>query len=477
MASSPKVERFVRSRLVRLSLASVILAVSAWAFLPYLNSRIASSAFVNAELMRITAPFAGRLAQDLPPKGDFIAQATTINLVQALSPDQRHLQELRRQHAAATQRAELASTQLDEIKETDGVLAARAEAYRTGVIKRVGREIEEARAEKTGCLAEAQQRRDVGTRMEQLAKLGTSSQIRTAEALASQEATLTRCEMAEARVQRLTVELEAAQQGTYLRDGANDVPYSQQQRERLFLRRQELETERLQETSKAAQLAIAIAEEEGRLNRVGHYDVTLPSDHVVWSMGASPGSTVVEGQFVMDLADCRHRFVAVELPEREFERIKTRDRAAVRLIGSDAWSYGQVRQVRGSAARADDRLLAAQVPKPGTGSITVEIGLPDEDQSADHNNFCGIGRLAEVRFPRLGVEAPAFMSKAWHWLIAGSGPTSGPIPKFVSTRGTFRYELRNLRTTSNSMILVPPLNPKFAIAFAAQCARTSGSGH
>jgi hypothetical protein len=42
--------------------------------------------------------------------------------------------------------------------------------------------------------------------------------------------------------------------------------------------------------------------------------------------------------------------------------------------------------------------------------------------------------------------------------------TSGPIPKFVSTRGTFRYELRNLRTTSNSMILVPLLNPKFAIA-------------
>src|SRR5215831_21097892 len=33
--------------------------------------------------------------------------------------------------------------------------------------------------------------------------------------------------------------------------------------------------------------------------------------------------------------------------------------------------------------------------------------------------------------------------------------TSGPIPKLVSTRGTFRYELRNLRTTSNSMILVP----------------------
>ena len=54
---------------------------------------------------------------------------------------------------------------------------------------------------------------------------------------------------------------------------------------------------------------------------------------------------------------------------------------------------------------------------------------------------------------------------------------SGPIPKFVSTRGTLRYELRNPRTTSNSMILAPLLNPKFAIVFAARCARTSGSGH
>src|SRR5215475_6717471 len=34
-------------------------------------------------------------------------------------------------------------------------------------------------------------------------------------------------------------------------------------------------------------------------------------------------------------------------------------------------------------------------------------------------------------------------------------PTSGPIPKFASFRGTFSCELRNPRTTSNSMLLVP----------------------
>jgi len=36
---------------------------------------------------------------------------------------------------------------------------------------------------------------------------------------------------------------------------------------------------------------------------------------------------------------------------------------------------------------------------------------------------------------------------------AANDGTSGPIPKFVSIRGTFGYELRNQRTTSNLMIL------------------------
>src|SRR5439155_14626135 len=46
--------------------------------------------------------------------------------------------------------------------------------------------------------------------------------------------------------------------------------------------------------------------------------------------------------------------------------------------------------------------------------------------------------------------------------------TSVPIPKFANTGGTLSCELRNQRDTGNSMILVPLLNPKFAIGLAAQ---------
>ncbi len=415
MYSSDNLQRFIRNRLVRVALALMLIALSAWAFLPYITYRIAPSAFVNAELLRVAAPIAGRLAQDLPHKGYYVEQPVTVNLVTSLSPDRRHLLDLDRQFAVAEEHAALARKQLEEIAAADSELEKRVQAYRDGVITRLGHEIAESEAEKTGCLAEAHQRQDVGSRMEQLVKTGSASPIRSAEAQAVQDATLTRCQMAEARWRRLQDELASAQNGVFLRDGANDVPYSQQQRDRLLLRRQELETLVLEGGARSQQLAAEIAEERERVNSLGHADLSLPEAHVVWSVSASPGSAVTEGQSLLDLADCAHRFVAVELPERDFEQIKAGDVAYVRLIGSDDWTQGEVRQIRGSAARADDRLLAAQVPSPNASSITVEVGLPQDEAMADRNNFCNIGRLAEVRFQRVHFGFLDGLSQAFSW--------------------------------------------------------------
>ena len=79
MTFPTSVERLIRSRLVRLLLALVLIAVGVWAFLPHVAYRVASSAFVNAELVRVTAPMAGRLSRDLPRKGDIIEHSITVN--------------------------------------------------------------------------------------------------------------------------------------------------------------------------------------------------------------------------------------------------------------------------------------------------------------------------------------------------------------------------------------------------------------
>ncbi|MFN3623013.1 MAG: HlyD family efflux transporter periplasmic adaptor subunit [Hyphomicrobium sp.] len=399
----------VTARRIRIGLALLLIGASVWAFAPYVAYRVSSSAFINAEMMRVTAPISGYLAQEIPHKGKFIDQPAKLTLIESYTADRRRLLELEGRQTLAKERAQLAEKQLADIKALDSELEKRMQAYRDGMVKRLTHEIEEAQVEKKGCLAEVGHRRDIGKRMQGLAETGATSQIRSAEALAKQEETATRCDMAAARVERLTTELASLRAGVLLRDAANDVPYSQQQRERLFLRRQELETEAGQQSAIAAELAPEIEEERRRVDRLGHFDLTLPPDHVVWSVPASPGSIVSEGQTVIDLADCDHRFVAVELPEREFENIRPGDPASVRLIGSTEWRDGYVRQVRGSAARADDRLLAAQVPQAARGYITVEVSLPDDGTHAAQSSYCDIGRLADVRFQR---RPPAFVESA-----------------------------------------------------------------
>ena len=403
MSLSSSVETLIRSRLVRILLALALIIVGGWAFLPHLAYRIAPTAFVNSELVRVTAPIAGRLSPDLPRRGEIIDHSTTVHLVEALSSDRRHLLDLEQQGAVAKDRAELAKQQLADIEAADRELRSRIESYRSGTIQRLDQEVVEAQAEKAACLAENEQRRNVRTRLEELAKSGYTPQLRSSEAFATEEANAGRCEMADARIQRFKVERDSAQKGIFIANGASDAPYSQQQRDRLALRRQELETEMLQQTSIAKQLSAEVTEERSRLERIGHSDVLLPADHVVWSVLASPGSTVTEGQTILDLADCTRRFVVVDLPEREFEQIKPNASAQVRLIGGDEWRQGNVLRVIGSAVRTDDRLLAAQVPHPTSSSITVEVELLQDRSEAEHSGFCNIGRLAEVRFQRSGL--------------------------------------------------------------------------
>ena len=101
MSLSATVEAIIRNRVARVLLALALILVGAWAFLPHLAYRIAPTAFVNSELVRVTAPIAGRLSPDLPRRGEIIDRSMTLDLVEALSSDRRHLLDLEQQGAVA----------------------------------------------------------------------------------------------------------------------------------------------------------------------------------------------------------------------------------------------------------------------------------------------------------------------------------------------------------------------------------------
>src|ERR1700727_3700700 len=133
---SASIERLVRNRIARVLLALVLIVVSAWAFFPHVAYRIAPTAFVNAELVRVAAPMAGLLSKDLPRKGDIIEHTITVNLTETLSPDRRHFLDLEQQSTVAKDRADLAKRQLAEVAKRDSALEIQTSSYQSGMIER-----------------------------------------------------------------------------------------------------------------------------------------------------------------------------------------------------------------------------------------------------------------------------------------------------------------------------------------------------
>lgn len=411
---------FLARRRARLALATLLFGFAAWMGAPYLLDRVAPSAYVNAVLTRVTAPFNGQVAADIPAKGTFIARRTPIRLIHALFPGRIALAELRQERNGAVQEAALARRQIAQVSTAEKALAARIVAYRTAIIGQLGARVREDAAAASRCRAEARERHKILGSVSYLVRRGDLAPLLRFRARTKLDATAAHCHVLAARAARRRIQLAAARQGVFAGAAAGGQPPSQQQRDALLLRRQDLETAALRATQHAAVLEARIAAARHRIAETSNYRAALPADHVVWVIDASPGSSITQGEPILDLADCRTRFVVVRLPERDFGSIHIGDAAAIRLLGSDTWLHGRVRQVRGSAARSDDRLLAAREPQPGADAITVEVTLPPAVGSAADS--CEIGRRAEVRFPRFALSLPRLWHTALAWL--GAAPSA-----------------------------------------------------
>ena len=390
-------EKLFRSRVARACLVAAVLGAGVFGFAPYIFKDVATSAYVNAELTRVATPVAGVLTEGLPQEGAYLAKDARLQLVTARRPNRARLGDLEQQAALASSTVSLMEAQLAEIAADDRTLAARSALFTKASISRLDGRVRQAQAEAAGCEARRRELQDKLERTQKLAAQGFVSEAGLRSAQDTAEASAQGCKAARASLDAVQAEGAAAQRGVFLADGSNDVPYAEQQRARLMLRRQELMTELVKARASHAQVNAQLAAERELYARATSYQTVLPADHLIWSVEARPGSEVVEGQPLMNLADCRNRFVVVELPARKIERVGVGDVARVRLLGSDRWQNGHVRRITGGAARQDMRMFAAEMPRPGPRSFTVEVSLENVG-APDRRRSCDIGRPADVRF-------------------------------------------------------------------------------
>lgn len=391
-----RLDGIIRSNRMRLAFATGMAALGLWAFAPYVTSEVGGEAYVNAPLIRMASPIAGIVATDLPPPGTALAAARTARLVTARVIDTGPLAALKGQQAALIAARDLARRQIEEIGTARARLASRSARFGAAAAARLAATTSAANEALAACEAEAAEAVLQRDRIEALAAQRFASFTQRDRLRAAATASARRCAMLKDQASALAIETQAAGSGLYLAGAAMDAPYGDQQRDRLLLRRQELESIAADAEARLAELAVQIRAEEERLARASAFDALLPAGTVVWSQPAPKGTTVAPGSSLIELADCRRRYVEVTLPERRMEAVLPGERVQVRLIGSDDWLEGKVASAVGAAARRDGAMLAAN-PDKEARALSVLVALPPPASLARR---CDVGRLAEVRFPR-----------------------------------------------------------------------------
>ncbi len=389
-------EQLIRSNQVRVAVATSMAALGLWAFAPYVTSEVGGEAFVNAPIIRMASPIPGIVATDLPPPGSAITTSRTARLVTARIIDTGPLAALKGQQAALISARDLALRQIAELNSASARAAGRSARFGQAASARLAATTHAAHEALAACEAEAAEAVLQRDRIEALAAQRFATFTQRDRLRAQALASARRCAALKDQAMALTIETRAAGHGLYLAGAAMDAPYGDQQRDRLLLRRQELESVVADAEARLAELTRQIAAEEERLARASAFEARLPAGTVVWSQPAPRGTTVAPGASLIELADCNRRYVEVALPERRMEAILPGSPAKVRLIGSDQWLEGRVAAIAGAAARRDGAMLAAN-PDKEARALTVAINLPPPTSLARR---CDVGRLAEVRFPR-----------------------------------------------------------------------------
>lgn len=389
-----RLQTLLRARYTRVGLATGLIAAGTYGFSPYVLNDVSTRAAINAPIIRLMASTDGTVA-DLPEDGQYFARPTSIALLD-LSDDTGQVADIRTQARLAQATIDLSSRQLAELSSKDDALKTRAQIFADATSRRLSDDNSAAHASLRGCEAERTETDAALGRAQKLEAQGFMSTAGVEKAQAAMAMKDGECRSLAAKIQSLRTAEWAARSRVFLGDNSNDAPYSMQQTDRLLLEKQRLEKTLSDATAEQAQAMARLREAQARAR------YRTPAGTLVWATTASSGAAIRAGQPVMDLLDCRRRFLQVALPERKAEVVHPGDPADIRLIGSSTWLKGHVVTIAGAAGRRQDDLLAAATySQPGTREIMVDVALPVPDPSRfDASRKCDVGRQAEVRFSR-----------------------------------------------------------------------------
>jgi multidrug resistance efflux pump len=394
-------------RLVKAAFGVALVVFFGW--MPLQTLLVASSveAVVNSRIVTVRSPIDGMVAA--APR-DFKTWSTekgapVLRIIDDKA-DRVRLDDLRRQlgnledgRPSLARRLDLAQASLDSLNR-------QTQQFAEGRIRQLTARIAALNHDLAAAAAKSEEADVALNRANTLVKLGSvsvaeSGRLRRDKTVAAENEAATG-----QRLEEASVELAAANQGSFLGDSYNDRPSSAQRADEMRLRVGDLGAEMQTLDAQNERLQADIADEADRYKKRSDVEVALPVGGRVWEVLTAPGEHVSRGQDLMRLLDCASAVITANVGESVYNRLQLGSPVTFRPSAGGEDYAGTVVNLTGAAgAPANFAILPSALTKE---AYHVTILVPKIAQSAE----CGVGRTGRVIFEKGAVEAGATSADA-----------------------------------------------------------------
>ncbi len=383
-------------RIIKAAVGLAILAAFGWMPVRTLLQASSVEAIVNSRVVTVRAPIEGDVvatSTDLASTGVLAANRELLRIVNVRADRLRldgledRLAQQKILHAAL--QAKIASTRqaYDEVVRYLARFALGRTEQLEARAAQLQSEVAAARA-RTAVAAAAAGR---------ALKLGRSDALSTAEVerLIEEKTIAEQTEISTERALDATnAELNAARDGTFLGDGANDRPSSAQRSDELLQRLNELTADLTAADAEIAHLERDVVDETARYRSFADVAISLPVTGRLWEVMTAPGEHVSVGQDLLKILDCSGAVVTANVTEAVYNRLSVGAPARFRPSDGGGDFQGTITNLTGLAdAPANLAIIPSALSRE---AYRVTVRVPD----LASGNSCAVGRTGRVIFDK-----------------------------------------------------------------------------
>lgn len=385
-----------KSRMIRIALSALVLIGAAVILVPRLFNEIRSNGTINARLITIQAPISGTIVRSSADVGDKVAEGDLLSRITDDTESQGLVVSLSVERDVLKARVGALTRRIAEGEEIKADLEIRVERYAKETVENLKIRREEALSREKFWLAVVQERASALERLQKLLKTGITTPAKAEEATSLLTQAREEVNRARADVRRLTQEFAAAEQGIFVNDGQNDVPYSRQRLDEVRLLLSDLALQRAEAEGRLTAIEAQLGDESARAKRRETASVRSPIDGIIWRRLVTNNATVTRNNDLTKILDCSRLSVEVGIPENSVDNIAVGQPVSVRLQGSARSFNAKVTEIRGTRSVTPGIEYAAQPPLLKKDELLLVAEWSDPGIYDQPSSFCNVGRRAEV---------------------------------------------------------------------------------